>query len=30
MFRLLRGVCAKLDVKTRTGALMIARERSWL
>jgi DNA-binding NarL/FixJ family response regulator len=30
MFRLLRGLYAKLDVRTRTEALMLARERGWL
>lgn len=30
MYRLLRGLYTKLDVKTRTEALMLARERGWL
>jgi DNA-binding NarL/FixJ family response regulator len=30
MFRLLRSLYAKLDVKSRTEALMHARERGWL
>ncbi len=30
MFRLLRSLYAKLDVKSRTEALMLARERGWL
>jgi DNA-binding NarL/FixJ family response regulator len=30
MFRLLRNLYAKLDVRTRTEALMFARERGWL
>jgi DNA-binding NarL/FixJ family response regulator len=30
MFRLLRALYAKLNVKTRTEALMHARERGWL
>ena len=30
MYRLLRGLYVKLNVKTRTEALMLARERGWL
>jgi DNA-binding NarL/FixJ family response regulator len=30
MYRLLRGLYTKLDVKTRTEALMLARARGWL
>jgi DNA-binding NarL/FixJ family response regulator len=30
MYRLLRGLYTKLDVKTRTEALMLAHERGWL
>jgi DNA-binding NarL/FixJ family response regulator len=30
MFRLLRGLYSRIDVKSRTEALMYARERGWL